>query len=154
MSELRSITEENWLDAARLEVEEAQKGFLAPPIGILARGYVYRESNARVLAVYHGEAMIGLALVRDMDEPPECYELQQFMIDRRCQGRGHGREALLIILDMLRREGRYANAEVCVDRENTAMLKLCLGVGFRDTGYIDAAVPHSLNLVYALDAEQ
>ena len=45
---LVEVTEENWLEIATLSVREEQKGFLAPPIGILARGYVYRECNGRV----------------------------------------------------------------------------------------------------------
>ena len=48
---LEPITEENWLDVARLEVAPEQRGFLDTPLGILARGYVYREQRARVFAI-------------------------------------------------------------------------------------------------------
>ena len=36
---LISVTEENWMDGASLSVKEEQKGYVAPVIGILARGY-------------------------------------------------------------------------------------------------------------------
>lgn len=51
MIRLTSITEDNWIDVASLTVTDEQKRFLAPPIGILARGYVYRDCNAKVFAI-------------------------------------------------------------------------------------------------------
>ena len=48
---LGEITQENWLEAARLELGEGQSAFVAGPVGILARGYVYRDCRARVYEV-------------------------------------------------------------------------------------------------------
>ena len=93
MIHLEDITEANFTEALRLEVGEDQRRFVAPAAGILARGYVYRSNRARVYAIMAEDVMVGLALVRDLDEPPACYDLQQFMIDRRHQGRGCGGEA-------------------------------------------------------------
>ena len=102
MIHLEDITEANFTEALRLEVGEDQRRFVAPAAGILARGYVYRHNRARVYAIMAEDAMAGLALVRDLDEPPACYDLQQFMIDRRHQGRGCGGEALRQLLALLR----------------------------------------------------
>ena len=46
-----------------------------------------RERKTKLFAA-DGTA-VGLALVRDLDGEPACYDLQQFMIDRRFQGRGY-----------------------------------------------------------------
>ena len=94
MIHLVNITQDNWLEAVHLSVQEDQKGFLDSPLGILARGYVYRDCRARVWGVSADDCLVGLALVRDMDEEPAAYDLQQFMIDRRYQGRGYGTAAL------------------------------------------------------------
>ncbi|MBQ1690251.1 MAG: hypothetical protein II018_03200 [Firmicutes bacterium] len=51
MIRLTEITEDNWLEAADLSVRDDQKGFVAPAIGIIARGYVYRDCNGRVYAI-------------------------------------------------------------------------------------------------------
>ena len=102
MIHLEEITEANFTEALRLEVGEDQRRFVAPAAGILARGYVYRSNRARVYAIMAEDVMVGLALVRDLDEPPACYDLQQFMIDRRHQGRGYGGEALRQLLALLR----------------------------------------------------
>jgi len=89
MIRLEDITEKNWLNVTRLSVSDAQQAFLDRPIGIIARAYVYREYNARVFVIVNDSDLIGLALVRDLDEEPACYDLQQFMIDQRFQNMGY-----------------------------------------------------------------
>ena len=145
---LVEVTEENWLEIAVLSVKEEQKEFLAPPIGILARGYVYRECNGRVWGITNGEQMVGVALVRDQNEEPCCYDLQQFMIDQRFQRRGYGAEALRQILSILEEERRFDCVEVCVKNTDTPALRLYEKIGFVDTGYIDPDLPEFVNLMY------
>lgn len=154
MIHLVDITEDNWIEAVQLSVREDQKGFLASPMGILARGYVYRDCRARVWGVAADECLVGLALVRDMDEEPATYDLQQFMIDQRYQGRGYGTAALNLILALLRAEGRYGCVEVCVHKTDLPALHLYEKAGFRDTGYIDDRIPDYLNLMHHFSQEQ
>lgn len=148
MLRLTDINEENWLEARNLAVSEDQRGFLDSALGILARGYVYRASRARVFGLAEGAHLVGLALVKDMDEEPSCYDLQQFMIDQRYQGRGLGTEGLRLILAELALERKYGCVEVCVKRTDAAALRLYEKLGFVDTGYIDEEVPDCLNLMF------
>ena len=148
MIHLEDITEENWLEALRLEVGEDQRRFVASPVGILARGYVYRRDRARVYAIMTEDVLVGLALVRDLDEEPACYDLQQFMVDRRHQGRGYGAEALRQLLARLKAEGRFDCVEVCVHRDALAARHVYGRAGFADTGYVDSAAPECLNLMH------
>lgn len=148
MLRLTEINEENWTEAVRLTVAEDQKGYLDSAVGILARGYAYRASRARVIGIEKDGALIGLALVKDLDEEPACYDLQQFMIDRSRQGKGYGTEALRLILEELGRERKYGCAEVCVKKEDAAALRVYEKAGFRDTGYTDEDAPDCLNLMY------
>ena len=150
MIRVTEIDETNFFDVRDLDVREDQRRFLDSPLGILARGYVYRAQRARVLAVERDGKITGLILIKDMDEEPACYDLQQFMIDQRFQGQGCGAAALRLLLDELRRERKYKEIEVCVHRENTAALALFEGAGFTDTGYVDPDVPDCLNLMYRL----
>ena len=147
MVTLKEIDESNWLQAVRLSVTEEQQKFLDRPTGILARGYVYRDCNARVFAICEDDTPVGLALVRDLTEEPACYELQQFMIDRRFQNRGLGSKALELILSILRAEGRFDRVEVCTDMDNAQAIHVYQKAGFVDTGYIDPDLPHCLNLM-------
>ena len=148
MLKLVGIDENNWLEARALSVGEGQTGFLDTALGIVARGYVYRDARARVIGIADGDTLVGLALVKDLDEEPACYDLQQFMIDSRWQGRGFGSEALGLILAELAAERKYGCVEVCVKRDDIAALHVYEKAGFVDTGYIDDDAPDCLNLIY------
>jgi RimJ/RimL family protein N-acetyltransferase len=148
MVSLVEISEENWINFAALSVADDQKEYCASNIGIIARGYVYRNCDAKVIGITADGEAVGLALVRNLDEEPACYDLQQFMIDRRYQGKGYGTEALKLILSNLAKEGRYDSAEVCVKKDDAAALHVYEKTGFIDTGYIDEDAPDSLNLMY------
>ena len=148
MLKLIEINEENFAEAASLRVREEQRGYLDSALGILARGYVYRASRARVFGIENDGALVGLALVKDLDEEPACYDLQQFMIDRRFQGRGCGTEALRMLLSELEKERKYDCVEVCVKKEDAAALRVYEKVGFADTGYVDEDAPDCLNLMF------
>ncbi len=150
MLKLTDVTENNWLEVASLSVRDDQKGFLAPAIGILARGYVYRGCNARVFVIENDGVIVGVALVREFDEEPVGYDLQQFMIDAQYQGRGYGSAALERILDELRREGHFDHVEVCVKKADAAAIRLYEKHGFVDSGYVDEDAPDSVNLICRL----
>ena len=150
MVRLTDVTEDNWLEVAALSVKDSQKDYLAPAIGILARGYVYRNCRARVFVIENDGIPVGVALVREFTDEPLGYDLQQFMIDRRFQGMGFGSVALGLILDELRKEGRYDHVEVCVKKEDTEAIRLYEKHGFVDSGYIDEGVPDSLNMICRL----
>ena len=147
MIRLAEVTEANWMDVAALSVRDGQKVFLAPAIDILARGYVYRNSNARVIVIEDDGAVVGVALVKEFDDEPLGYDLQQFMIGQQYQGRGFGSAALGLILDDLRREGHYDHVEVCVKKADTAAIRLYEKYGFTDSGYVDEDVPDALNMI-------
>lgn len=72
MIRLTGVTEENWIDIAHLSVNDEQQAFIDCPMGIIARGYIYRHCNARVIGIANDRQMIGIALVRDLDEDPAC----------------------------------------------------------------------------------
>ena len=148
MLRLVEVDERNWLDVRGLSVASGQEGFLDSALGIIARGYIYRSCRARVMGIASDNTMVGVALVRDLDEEPACYDLQQFMIDHRFQGRGYGSQALQMILAELEAERRYDCVEVCVKREDAPALQVYKKLGFVDTGYIDENAPDCLNLRY------
>ena len=150
MIRLTEVSEDNWLDVAALSVTEEQKRFVAPTVGILARGYVYRDCNARVFVIENDGVIVGTALVREFTDEPLGYDLQQFMIDARFQKRGYGSEALRLILEELRKEGHYDHVELCVKKDDEAAIRLYEKHGFVDSGYVDEDVPDALNMILTL----
>ena len=151
MLRLTDVTEDNWIEAASLSVKDSQKEFVAPALGILARGYVYRGCGAKVYLIENDGIIAGAALVREFTEEPLGYDLQQFMIDRRYQGRGYGTEALRLILNELRKEGHYDHVEVCVKKDDIAAIHLYKKWGFVDSGYFDEDAPDALNMICYLN---
>lgn len=147
MIRLTEVTENNWPDVAALSVRENQKKYVAPAIGILARGYAFRSCNARVFAIDNDGVIVGTALVREFSEEPYGYDLQQFMIDERYQNKGYGSRALELILEELRQENHYDHVEICVKKEDTAAIHIYRKCGFEDSGYIDEDVPDALNMI-------
>ena len=150
---LISVTEDNWMDVASLSVKEEQKKYVAPAIGILARGYVYRDCNAKIYAFENDGVIVGTALVREFTDEPLGYDLQQFMIDEKYQGKGYGSRALELILDELRKEGRYDHVELCGKKADTEAIRLYGKYGFADSGYVDEDLPDSLNMICYLSGK-
>lgn len=151
MIKLFDIDERNFFDVRALSVSEEQKRFLDSAVGIIARGYLYRSCRGKALGISDDDCIVGVALVRDLDEEPACYDLQQILIDKRFQNRGYGTEAVRLILSLLSGERKYDRVDVCVDKANTAALKMFGKLGFEDTGYIADCCPECLNLVCFLD---
>ena len=147
MIRLVPVDEENWREVASLSVKDSQKGFVAPAVGILARGYVYRGCGGRVYAVENDGVIVGAALVREFTDEPLGYDLQPFMIDGRYQGRGYGTAALRLILEELRKENRYDHVELCVRKDAASAIHVYEKLGFSDSGYIDESVPDCLNMI-------
>ena len=150
MIKLKEITENNWLDVLKLQIHDDQKAFVASPTGILARAYVFRNCRAVAYAVTVDDDIVGLLMIRDLDDYPACYDLQQLLIEKDQQGKGCGYQALQVLIDKLRLEKKYPRIDVCVDKHDTAAIGLYEKVGFVDTGYIDPNVPDSLNLMFDL----
>ena len=144
---LISVTEDNWMDVASLSVKDEQKGFVAPAIGILARGYVYRDCNVKIYVFENDAVIVGMSLVREFADEPLGYDLQQFMVDEQYQRKGYGSQALQLILDELRKEGHYDHVELCVKKADTEAIRLYEKHGFVDSGYIDEDLPDSLNMI-------
>lgn len=153
MVTLTEINERNWLEAARLRVAPEQQRFVAPAVGILARAYALRASNARAFGICDGGVLSGLILVRDLTESPACYELQQLLVDASVQNRGIARSALTQLLERLAAERRFDTVELCVHKDDAPALHLYRRLGFVDTGYTDPDLPDCLCLVRHLDKQ-
>ena len=154
MISLTDINQHNWPEALKLQVTQEQLQYVADPAGILARGYAYRDCRAQVWGIQQDGTLVGLAMVREFDEEPLGYELQQFLVSQSHQGKGVGTAALKLVLDRLRVESRWPTVEVCVKKADFPALRVYKKVGFVDSGYVDPEVPDAVNLVYRLDGDQ
>ena len=131
---LKQIQESNFLDAFRQELAERQRDFVSHPIRNLAQAYVYREQCVP-FGIYYGDEMVGYVMViYDHDE--ETYNIWHMMIDKACQGKGYGAQALRQVLDFIRTKPFGASDRVLLtcSPENRVAWKLYRSLGFAETG--------------------
>lgn len=128
MLRLVDVTPGNW--RCQLAVSPEQKDFVADRVGILARAYVYRADRSHAVFLVEDKTGVGMALWRECGDE-NAYVLDDLFIDARYQGRGYGTAALALILDLLRREGKFPRVILCYVEGNDAARKFYEKSGFR-----------------------
>lgn len=137
MTELRTITEENFIDAFNLKLAPGQERFVSHPIRSLAQAYVYR-TQCHPFGIYAEGTMVGYVMVIYDYDVPE-YDIWHMMIDASMQGRGYGSDALDRVLDYIRARpfGDCGRVALTCNRDNAAALRLYERKGFSATGVED-----------------
>jgi len=148
---LVDITVDNFMEARRLKVKDHQRAFVDSASGILSRGYAYKDHRPQVFMIQKDQTPVGLCFVKDLDEEPACYDLQEFMIDGNHQGRGYGLQALKLVIDHLGLEKKYDRIDLCVSRQAQDAIGLYEKAGFKDNGYVDPDMPDFMNMTYTFE---
>ena len=137
MTELRPITEDNFIDAFALKLAPGQERFVSHPVRSLAQAYVYRD-QCQPFGIYDENTMVGYVMVIYDYDIPE-YDIWHMMIDASKQGRGYGSAALDQVIDYIRTKpfGSSNRITLTCNRENTIALKLYKSRGFTESGSED-----------------
>ena len=146
---LEKITYLNWHDVEDLRLAKEQKCYLPDNVSNLALAGVIREAGFQVFTfgIYRGEKPVGFTMIGyDIPYDPDddlnvkyrftrsSYYIWRFMIDKRYQGRGYGREAMQLILDFIK-TGPCRKAEfawISYSPENTVARRLYASFGFKE----------------------
>ncbi len=137
MTELRPITEENFMDAFNLRLASRQEKFVSHPIRSLAQAYVYRN-QCQPFGIYAANKMVGYVMVIYDYDIPE-YDIWHMMIDASEQGRGYGSAALDCVIAYIRTKpfGDSDRVALTCSKNNSAARKLYESKGFSATGIED-----------------
>ncbi len=137
MTELRKITEENFIDAFNLKLAPGQESFVSHPIRSLAQAYVYRD-QCQPFGIYYEGKMVGYVMVIYDYDIPE-YDIWHMMIDESVQGRGFGGEALDLVAEFIRTKpfGDSDRIALTCSKNNPAARNLYERKGFSATGTED-----------------
>ncbi len=137
MTELRKITEDNYINAFHLRLAPGQERFVSHPIRSLAQAYVYRD-QCQPFGIYADDVMVGYVMVIYDYDIPE-YDIWHMMIDESKQGLGYGKDALDRVLDYIRTKpfGSSNRVTLTCNKENAGALKLYKSKGFAETGAED-----------------
>ena len=137
MTELRPITEDNFIDAFNLKLAPGQEQFVSHPVRSLAQAYVYRD-QCQPFGIYRDGEMVGYVMVIYDYDIPE-YDIWHMMIDETKQGNGYGGAALDRVLDYIRTKpfGDSDRVALTCNKENPKALRLYQSRGFQETGSED-----------------
>lgn len=133
--ELREITAETVRTICGLDVAEEQRENVAPVAVSIAQAHF--EPRATFRAIYAGGEPVGFILWRDDDKPDTAY-LWRFMIDRRHQGKGYGRDALEQVFDKLKARG-ITTLSASVVRGEHGPLDFYLSLGFIEANEVTSS---------------
>ena len=127
MVHLVDIDARNW--RIPLNVSKEQELYVANSTTILARAYAYRNSRSRAFLIHEDETPIGMVLYHD-DESLDAYIFSEMFIDEKFQGKGYGRVATQLVLDDIKKDGKYNKVILCYIEGNDAAQKLYESFGF------------------------
>ena len=146
MIHLEKLTYDNFDDIIELRVKRSQYGFVADNCYSIAEAYVTLIKGDQVFpfAIYNGKKPVGFIMIgygenADQDGvsvEKDNYEIWRFMIDKRYQGRGYGKEAMKLALDFIK-TWPCGKADLCwisYEPENEVAKKLYASFGFEETG--------------------
>ena len=150
MIHLEKVTGKNVWDILKLEVAEAQRGFVAANEVSIIEAYTAITGNGHAFpfGIYDGDTLVGFLMIGfDVDDywddAPEIargnYNLWRLMIDKNHQGRGFGKEAVRLALDFIRAFpcGEAVYCWLSYEPENRAARQLYRSFGFEETGEMD-----------------
>lgn len=127
---LKQVTKENWYECNNLEVYKEQEGIVAPNYNSIILSLLYENWNAK--CIYDDDMLIGL-LLYGIEEDTSKPMLLRFMIDKKFQGKGLGKKAMLKLLDLIKIEYGNIKFYTTVSPENISAKKLYESVGFEET---------------------
>ena len=150
MLHLEELNDDNIWDVVDLKVFRAQKPFVADNSCSIVQAYAVRNTPCKVFpcGIFQGKKPVGFVMIAynvaaAFNGGPEVYRdnyyIWRFMIDKRYQGRGYGREAMQLALDFIR-TWPCGQAEYCslsYEPENEVAAKLYRSFGFEETGDVD-----------------
>jgi len=135
MVSIRPVTRENLEEVLALRVAEGQEKYVISNAESLSRAYVYSET-AYPFAIYDDDIIVGFIMM-GYYEVKGYYTLWEFMIDRKYQNKGYGRQALKLGLEFVREKFGQVDIYTGVTPGNTVAKKLYESVGFVSTGLIE-----------------
>ncbi|RIK41161.1 MAG: GNAT family N-acetyltransferase [Chloroflexi bacterium] len=153
----RPVTAANWREAIALEIHPDQRDFTPSVAVSLAKAYIQPDGAVYdPFAIYAGRAMVGFySFIYYPGEIKYC-SIGGFLIDKRYQGKGYGRAALVDFLQGVRR--KYATCTdvfLTVHPQNVVAARLYTSIGFVKTGdVIDGEEVMRLVLRSALPARR
>ncbi|MDO4272228.1 MAG: GNAT family N-acetyltransferase [Eubacteriales bacterium] len=131
------VCPENRKEIEELELYPEQSGFIESVPECLAEAEEF--SQWRTVGIYDGDILVGFSMYGYFNEPlPEGrLWLDRLLIDKRHQGKGYGKAAVLSLLERLQKEYNCKKVYLSVYGDNKTAIALYQRAGFYFTGEYD-----------------
>jgi diamine N-acetyltransferase len=126
---LKEVTAKNWRAVARLKLSPDQSGLVADNLYSIAESKF--DPDARPRAVYAGGEPVGFLMYDASDGEALIY---RFMIDRRHQGKGYGRAALVLAIEEIEALPNVRKVSVSYVPDNKVAKAFYASLGFKGAG--------------------
>ncbi|MGB7339411.1 MAG: GNAT family N-acetyltransferase [Phototrophicaceae bacterium] len=130
----RKIDANNYKEALKLKVSEAQIGFVAPNERSLLQSAYEAPDSSTPYGVYDGETMIGFLLTSHSDDDPDTLWVWRFMIGEDYQGKGYGKSAMKKLIADTQAEGKFTAIRLSYMPDNIVGQHVYASVGFTEEG--------------------
>lgn len=131
MIQLKPIDMANFEAVIHLELNASDRKMVAPNIYSLAEAYADRVSKA--LAIYDDDQLVGFVMYDYNKEERKGY-ISRLMVADRFQGKGYGRQGLLLALEELQISPGIERIQISYHPDNIKARQLYLSLGFKETG--------------------
>ncbi len=132
MIKLIPLSRNNWDHAIALELADDQKDYLPNNLFSIAESKF--EPSAELYGLYQESTMIGFAVVCTFSGVPW---VTRFMIDKKHQGGGMGRDALTTLVQKLMKKPGVSEVRASIASKNAPAEYMFHSVGFKRTGDVD-----------------
>jgi diamine N-acetyltransferase len=129
---LKEITLKNFRSITELKVAENQNFVASNAFSIAESKY---DLDENVSAIYDDDIPIGFAMY--------CFEYEEntlwisrFMIDKKYQGKGYGKAAMSLIIELARKDKEIFKVGLSTSKENIAGIAFYTMLGFVDTNKV------------------
>lgn len=134
MVTLREITNDNLYEVFDLKLHKYQEIFVSSTAHSLALAWVYKDT-AFPFAVYADDTLVGFVMMGYWEAKQQY--TRKFLIDKRYQHKGYGKEALRLATEYLVDQFHVSEIYLGVDVNNKIAKKMYHSFGFRETGVVD-----------------
>ena len=131
-----AVNSRNRAEVEHLEVFAEQSGFIESVTQCLQEAD--KLELWRPVGIYDRSMLIGFAMYGYFPEPaPGQVWLDRLLIDKKYQGKGYGKQAVLALLDKLRTEYQRDTVYLSVYENNPHAIQLYQQIGFHFNGEYD-----------------
>ena len=135
------VNDENRKEVESLTVFSEQAGFIESVNECLQEAD--ELELCRPVGIYDSDTLIGFAMYGYFPEPtPGQLWLDRLLIDKKYQGKGYGKQAVLSLLDRLHAEYQSDTVYLSVYENNPHAIRLYQQIGFRFNGKYDTKGEH------------